>query len=47
MDSSLPALSLQHATQGEPVRSPVWREVLRRYDVRDVLSVVFADKYGC
>jgi len=47
MDASLPALSLQHATEGEPSRSPVWREVLGRYDVRDVLSVVFADKYGC
>ncbi|TDT75899.1 DNA-binding CsgD family transcriptional regulator [Arthrobacter sp. AG258] len=42
-----PAESLLKATQGEPSRSPVWSGVLQRYGVRDVLSAVFADKYGC
>ncbi|TQJ36017.1 DNA-binding CsgD family transcriptional regulator [Arthrobacter sp. SLBN-122] len=47
MASSVPALSLQRATQGDPARSLLWRGVLNRYDVRDVLSVVFADQHGC
>lgn len=47
MHSPVPAASLLKATQGEPSRSPVWSGVLQRYGVRDVLSVVFADKYGC
>ncbi|MGN7148779.1 helix-turn-helix transcriptional regulator [Arthrobacter sp. SAFR-179] len=47
MASSVPALSLLHATQGDPARSLLWRGVLNRYDVRDVLSVVFADQHGC
>jgi len=47
MTSSVPTLSLQQATQGDPALSLMWRGVLKRYDVRDVLSVVFADKHGC
>lgn len=47
MHSPEPAESLLKATQGEPSRSPVWSGVLQHYGVRDVLSAVFADKYGC
>lgn len=47
MTSSVPALSLQRATDGDPARSLMWRGVLNRYNVGDVLSVVFADKHGC
>lgn len=47
MDSSSPALSLQHATRGEPALSVAWRGVMKGCGVRDVLSAVFADKHGC
>lgn len=47
MGSSSPAQSLQHATEGDPARHLAWRGVMKDYDVRDVLSVVFADKHGC
>lgn len=42
-----PVARLSHSVGGELVRSRVWREVMSRYGVRDVLSVVFADQYGC
>lgn len=42
-----PAGSLQEATGGDPSRSLVWRELLSRYDVGDVASVVFRDRFGC
>lgn len=42
-----PAVSLLAATGGEPARSPLWAGLLRRFDVTDMLSAVFADKYGC
>jgi DNA-binding CsgD family transcriptional regulator len=38
---------LQQATAGQPARSLVWREVLARYDVGDVASLVFRDRFGC
>jgi DNA-binding CsgD family transcriptional regulator len=38
---------LRTATGGEPERSLVWRELMRRYDVGDVASLVFRDRYGC
>ncbi|MHC6593507.1 helix-turn-helix transcriptional regulator [Arthrobacter sp. C152] len=47
MHASLPATTLLQAAHGDPSRSPVWNGLLQHYGVRDVLSVVFADKYGC
>lgn len=47
MHSPKPAGTLLKATRGEPSRSPLWSGVLHRYGVRDVLSAVFVDKYGC
>jgi DNA-binding CsgD family transcriptional regulator len=40
------ARSLWEATGGAPARSVVWRELLSRYAVGDVASVVFRDGYG-
>jgi DNA-binding CsgD family transcriptional regulator len=42
-----PAGLLTEATGGDLTRSRVWREVMSRYRIRDVASVVFADQYGC
>lgn len=39
-------VSLALATDGELERSLMWREVLRRHDVVDVASGVFADRFG-
>lgn len=47
MHASPPATTLMRAAQGDPSHSPVWNGLLQRYGVRDVLSAVFADKYGC
>jgi DNA-binding CsgD family transcriptional regulator len=38
---------LHEATGGDLARSVVWRELLVRYGVSDVASVVFRDRYGC
>jgi DNA-binding CsgD family transcriptional regulator len=38
---------LHHDTSGELSRSRVWRELLAAYDVRDVASTVFRDRFGC
>jgi DNA-binding CsgD family transcriptional regulator len=38
--------TLLGATGGDPARSPLWRDVLSRYGVSDVASVVFANRYG-
>lgn len=38
---------LQQATGGQPSRSQVWREVLASYDIGDVASLVFRDRFGC
>ena len=35
------------AVDGDLARSLVWREVMSRYAVGDVASVVFADQFGC
>jgi DNA-binding CsgD family transcriptional regulator len=35
------------ATAGRLERSLLWRELLCRYDVSDVASVVFRDRFGC
>ncbi|MDR7160230.1 LuxR family transcriptional regulator [Arthrobacter sp. BE255] len=44
--SASPASTLLRDTGGDPSRSPLWDGVMKRYGVADVLSVVFADKYG-
>lgn len=46
MDAAPVALLLD-ATGGDPSRSLVWRELLSRYDVGDVASSVFRDRFGC
>ena len=38
---------LRRDTGGERERSLIWRELLRRYDIGDVASMVFRDRYGC
>ncbi len=42
-----PAGLLHRAVGGDLSRSLVWREVMSRYDIGDVASVVFADRFGC
>ena len=41
------ARSLMQATGGELSASLLWRDLLARYDVVDVASIVFADRHGC
>lgn len=41
------AATLREATGGDLSRSLLWREVLSRYGVVDVASMVFSDRYGC
>jgi DNA-binding CsgD family transcriptional regulator len=38
---------LAEVTGGDLSRSLVWRELPHRYDIVDVASVVFRDRYGC
>jgi DNA-binding CsgD family transcriptional regulator len=42
-----PIALLNQATGGNLGRSLLWRELLCRYDVADVASVVFRDGFGC
>lgn len=42
-----PAGLLNEAAGGDLARSSAWREVMSRYGIGDVASVVFADRYGC
>jgi hypothetical protein len=42
-----PVALLRQATQGDLSQSLIWRELLVRYDVGDVASVVFKDRFGC
>jgi DNA-binding CsgD family transcriptional regulator len=42
-----PARLLTEATGGDLGMSLVWREVLSRYQIADVASVVLADQHGC
>ena len=42
-----PVALLHHVTDGDLSRSLLFRELLHRYDVRDVASVVFRDTFGC
>lgn len=45
--SQPPVACLRSVTGDHPEESLVWRELLVRYDVSDVASVVFRDRYGC
>jgi DNA-binding CsgD family transcriptional regulator len=38
--------TLLEATDGQPSRSLMWRDVLSRYDIGDMASVVFANRFG-
>jgi DNA-binding CsgD family transcriptional regulator len=42
-----PVSRLYADTDGHPERSLVWRELLSDYNVADVASVVFRDRFGC
>jgi DNA-binding CsgD family transcriptional regulator len=42
-----PVARLSAATGGDLSRSLVWRDLLSRYDVSDVASMVFRDRHGC
>ena len=42
-----PAARLLDATGGNPAHSLIWRELLAAYDVVDIASVVFRDRFGC
>lgn len=42
-----PVARLLATTGGNPEQSLVWRELLAGYDVVDVASVVFRDRFGC
>ncbi|MFM2072598.1 MAG: hypothetical protein RLZZ623_2861 [Actinomycetota bacterium] len=42
-----PIVRLHSATGGQLAQSLVWRELLADYDVRDVASIVFRDRFGC
>jgi DNA-binding CsgD family transcriptional regulator len=42
-----PVASLAGVTGGDLDASPLWRELLSGYGVRDVASVVFRDGFGC
>jgi DNA-binding CsgD family transcriptional regulator len=41
------AATLQQATGGDLSRSLMWRELLHRYGICDVMSVAFTDRFGC
>lgn len=45
--SAQPAGSLAQRTGGDLARSVLWRGILRRHDIGDTASTVFADAYGC
>src|SRR5215469_5458792 len=42
-----PVATLQAGTTHQPRRSLVWRELQSAYNVSDVASVVFRDRFGC
>ena len=44
---SSPVARLRAATGGDPTQSLVWRELLESYEVVDVASLVFRDRFGC
>jgi DNA-binding CsgD family transcriptional regulator len=42
-----PVASLRQATGGDLDRSLIWRELLCRYQVADIATSVFRDRFGC
>lgn len=42
-----PTATLRKATNHDLRRSLLWREILHRYDIGDVASTVFQDRFGC
>lgn len=42
-----PVASLHDATDGDLSRSRLWRDLLYRYDIGDVASLVHRDRFGC
>jgi DNA-binding NarL/FixJ family response regulator len=44
---SRPVARLLDVTGGNPTQSLVWRELLAAYDVVDIASLVFRDRFGC
>lgn len=42
-----PVARLLDTTRGSPEQSLVWRELLAAYDVVDLASIVFRDRFGC
>lgn len=42
-----PVGRLLDATGGNPAQSPLWRELLAEYEVVDLASLVFRDRFGC
>ena len=42
-----PVASLLQATGGDPARSLLWRDLLCRYQVRDIATSVYRDRFGC
>ncbi|MDX6277420.1 MAG: hypothetical protein QOJ72_1548, partial [Nocardioidaceae bacterium] len=47
LTAASPVATLQDASGGDLSRSRLWRELLCRYDVSDVTSVVHRDRFGC
>ncbi len=46
-ESSSPVATLREAVRGDLNSSLMWSQVLCRYGISDVVSVVFADQFGC
>ncbi|MGB9377238.1 MAG: helix-turn-helix transcriptional regulator [Mycobacteriales bacterium] len=44
---SSPVATLREATGGDLSLSLLWRDLLSRYDIGDVASMVFRDRFGC
>ena len=42
-----PVASLHQATGGDLARSLLWRELLCRYQVGDIATSVYGDRFGC
>jgi DNA-binding CsgD family transcriptional regulator len=47
LDDPAPVALLQEATGGEPARSLMWRDLLAGYDIGDIASSAFKDRFGC
>jgi DNA-binding CsgD family transcriptional regulator len=42
-----PVASLYQATWGDPARSLMWRELLSQYQIGDIATSVYRDRFGC